>query len=576
MKKDKGDPGDIDKLRRQAETQYLASRNGPVADDAAIPLETQRLIYELQVHQIELEMQNEELQRARTEVEEGLARYTNLYEFAPVGYFNLGRDGLIRQVNLTGARLLGLERSRLLGKRLAIFVTAECRRTFDELLTKAFEGRTQGACEVVLHSEGAAPPTVELTVVASPDVQECRVVVSDISERKQAERERAQAALQLQQIQTHSMEAIATLAGGIAHDFNNILAGLLGKLSLLELDFSETGKASSDLQDMKDLVDRAANLTKQLLGFACRGKYDVQPLDLVHVAKKASALFGRRHKDITIQLDFAPGLPAVLMDRSQLDQVLLNLLSNAAQAMPKGGLLCLRAESTQLTHEEVAAHGVAPGHFVKLVVADTGVGMDEATQARIFEPFFTTKHKGQGAGLGLASVYGILKSHAGFITVDSTLGKGATFTLFLPATDRPNTEEKTPPPRLQRGEGRKILVVDDEEMLRNVCARLLQRLGYEVLTASGGKQAVDLVRQHGKEISLVILDMVMPDMSGSQTYDALQKVAPGLKVLLCTGYSIDGQAQEIIDRGCNGFLQKPFDVATLSAKLQETLATNQT
>jgi two-component system cell cycle sensor histidine kinase/response regulator CckA len=263
-------------------------------------------------------------------------------------------------------------------------------------------------------------------------------------------------------------------------------------------------------------------------------------------------------------------LRAVLMDHTQLEQVLLNLLVNAAQAMPRGGHLLLSAENADLTSAQVDPYGATAGRFVKLVVTDTGVGMDAATQARIFEPFFTTKRRGEGTGLGLASVYGILKSHAGIITVTSEVGTGTSFTLFLPASDRVIEKDKRPIASIQRGTGT-ILVVDDEEKFAQVFARLLRKIGYDVLTASGGRQAIEIVTQHGKTISLVILDMIMPEMSGSQTYDALHKIEPKLKVLLSTGYTINGQVQEVLDRGCNGFIQKPFDITTLSAKVREIL-----
>jgi CheY-like chemotaxis protein len=240
--------------------------------------------------------------------------------------------------------------------------------------------------------------------------------------------------------------------------------------------------------------------------------------------------------------------------------------------MPDGGRLLLHAENTELgsESEEVKFHGAAPGRFIKLLITDTGHGMDAATQARIFEPFFTTKDVGQGTGLGLASVYGIIKGHGGFIRVESQPGEGATFTLLLPATDRRPVSERALAALIQHGRGT-ILVVDDDELVLKGSARMLEQIGYDVLTASGGKQAIELLRQQGEKISLVVLDMTMPEMSGSETYDRLMQIAPGAKVLLCSGFSIEGQAQKILARGCNGFIQKPFDIATLSAKLLEIL-----
>jgi PAS domain S-box-containing protein len=732
MKKRQNEVEDSSNLRRRAEEQFAARRSDNIADKANLPSETRRLLHELQVHQIELEMQNEELQRSRIEVEEGLSRYTELYEFAPIGYLTLNREGEIRHMNLTGTQLLGLERSRLIGKRLAVLVDADSRAIFNTFLTKVFEDGTKQSCDVLVRPELGSPFAVEFSAIASDGAEECRVVATDITarkrsetlmavrlrlqelacahtpgeflqraldevelitgsrlgffhylaadertpllqvwstrtvgqggtapeknlhygvghgdiwedclrkrtpiihndydrpsnrcvlpasrtplirevvvpifragkivailglgnketryttddvstisfladmaweiaERRRAEQEREQ--LQLQLAQAQKMEAIGTLAGGIAHDFNNILAGILGGLTLVELELEEGSVSKSDIQEMKALVNRGAELTKQLLGFARLGKYDLRPLDLKRVVAKTSAMYGRVHTDITIRLDIATDLPAVLMDHLQLEQVLLNLFVNAGQAMPQGGQLLVRAENANLADDERVLRGVPPGLYARLRITDTGSGMDAKTMGRIFEPFFTTKGPGQGTGLGLASVYGIIKNHAGFIGVESEIGKGTTFTLLLPATERQVAEDKTPTATLVRGT-ETILVVDDEQQIVKVCARLLQRLGYEVLTASGGKEAIEIVRRYGVGISLVLLDMTMPEMSGRQTYEMLLKTLPGIKVLLSSGCSIEGQAQELIDHGCNGFIQKPFDAVQLSAKVREIL-----
>lgn len=530
-----------------------------------IPLpEMYRLVHELQVHQIELEQQNEELRQARIAIEDGLARYTELYEMAPVGYLTLGEDGVIQQVNRTGLRLLGLDGWPVAAKNLRSLIAAESRGIFQNFLTRVFSTGSKEVCEITLSSGRAAAVPVEMTGQATEQGQSCRLVITDISERRRAEE------LQAQLFQSQKMEAVGTLAGGVAHDFNNILGGILGGLSLLDLELGDLNPHHSDIQDMMATVERGTDLTKRLLGFSRQGNYDVRPLELARVVEKTSSLFGCTRRDITIQQYMAPGLRAVLMDHTQLEQVLLNLLVNAGQAMPTGGLVCWSAENVELGVDEVVRFDVAPGRFVKLSVSDTGVGMAEGTKKRIFEPFFTTKGPGQGTGLGLASVYGILKCHSGFITVASELGRGTTFTLFLPATDHPVAEEKAPALHLTQGTGT-ILIVDDEAVIVKFNARLIGRMGYEVLTASGGREALEILRNHPSKISLVILDMIMPDMSGRQTFDAIQSVAPGTKVLLSSGYSIDGQAQEILARGCKGFIQKPFTAAALSEKLREIL-----
>ncbi len=385
------------------------------------------------------------------------------------------------------------------------------------------------------------------------------LVTRDVTERKRREAEHAR--LQAELAQAHKMEAVGTLAGGVAHDFNNILGGVLGGLSLLEAEIGPTARIRVELDEMKALVTRGADLSKQLLGFARHGKYDVKPLDLAQVVERTSAMFGRTHRDVAIAIETAPDLRPVLMDHVQLEQVLLNLFVNAAQAMPDGGRLTVRA-----------ANGAAApdGRFVTLVVTDTGIGMDDATRARIFEPFFTTKGPGKGTGLGLASVYGIVAHHRGTISVTSTPGVGTSFTLRLPAADGVVTPERPPTGRLQAGHGT-VLIVDDEPQMVRVYGRMLEKAGYRVLTALSGALAIEQVRAHGAEIALVILDMTMPEMSGARTFDAVRALVPDLKVLLSSGFGAEGQAQELLGRGCAGFIQKPFTAAELTAKLRELI-----
>ena len=422
--------------------------------------------------------------------------------------------------------------------------------------------RFSDGAELWVHGRGA------LTLDASGAPLSMSGLIQDITEAKAAESERERLEEHLQHAQ--KMEAIGTLAGGVAHDFNNILGGILGGLSLLELELGDRAGVSADIENMKGLVQRGADLAKQLLGFARRGRYDAKPLDLERVVRDTGAMFGRTRRDVTLHYHFAPGLQAVLMDHTQLEQILLNLFLNAGQAMSSGGRILVTADNVLVADSEAAALQVETGRFVRLVVSDTGTGMDAATKARAFEPFFTTKPAGHGSGLGLASTYGIVRNHGGAITVESDLGKGATFTILVPATERRPADTRVRSAVRHEGSGT-ILVVDDEAPLRGVCAQLLTRMGYDVLTADGGRAALEVVDANRDRISLVILDLTMPDMSGAETFDAIRRTAPNQKVLLASGFSGEGQAQELLDRGCNGFIQKPFDMSTLSAKLRELL-----
>jgi CheY-like chemotaxis protein len=368
------------------------------------------------------------------------------------------------------------------------------------------------------------------------------------------------------------MEAIGTLAGGIAHDFNNLLMGVLGYTSLMLLDSDQQSTNHERLKSIEHLVESGADLTKQLLGFARGGKYEVKPTDINELVRRTSEIFGRTKKEITIHRNYQRNLYTADVDRGQIEQVLLNLFVNAWQAMPGGGDLYIETSNIILDETYTSLHSVQSGNFVKISVTDTGTGMDQAIQRRIFEPFFTTKGMGLGTGLGLASAYGIIKNHGGIINVYSEVGKGTTFTMYLPSSAREVIEEN-----IIHGEAKKrtgtVLIVDDQDMILTVAKDMLKALGYQVYTAQGGKEALTIYNEKKIEIDIVILDMIMPSMSGGETFDKLRAINPHVKVVLSSGYSINGQASEIMQRGCNGFIQKPFNIQELSQKIQEVLDT---
>jgi PAS domain S-box-containing protein len=384
----------------------------------------------------------------------------------------------------------------------------------------------------------------------------------DITERKRLE-------AQLQQAQ--KMEAIGTLAGGIAHDFNNVLMAIQGRTSLMLLNIDHDHPHFEHLGGTEDMVQRGAELTGQLLGFARGGKYEVKATDLNELIEKSCEMFGRTKREIRIHTKHQKEIWPVEVDRGQIEQVLLNLYVNAWQAMPHGGDLYVETSNVVLDNNYTKPFGADPGDYVKISVTDTGTGMDEATRQRIFDPFFTTKEMGRGTGLGLASAYGIVNNHGGIINVYSEKGKGSTFNIFLPASKRRATVRKRKVAEKILKGTETVLLVDDERAIVDVGEEMLEKMGYTVLVAGSGKEAVEVYTQHMQEIDLVVLDMVMPDMGGGETYDKMKEKNPYVKVILSSGYSIDGEAAEILERGCDAFIQKPFNMKELSGKIREIL-----
>ena len=390
----------------------------------------------------------------------------------------------------------------------------------------------------------------------------------ELAERRRAEEEKAKIEAQFQHAQ--KMEALGTLASGIAHNFNNILMGIQGYTSLMLMEIDSDHPHYKRLRGIEQQVQSASTLTKQLLGYAREGKYEVKSTTLNQMVKETSDTFAMTKKDITVHLDLTEELYVIKADQGQIKQTLLNLYVNAAEAMPRGGDLYLK--TTNVTDQDIKdkPYRPKPGNYVLLTITDTGTGMDKKTMERIFDPFFTTKGMGKGTGLGLASVYGIIKAHGGYIDVDSAKGHGTTFSVYLPSSEAADSMKGQLSPEVLRGnEG--ILLVDDEDVIIDVGQQMLKTLGYQVYVAKSGREAIETYEANNDRIDMVILDMVMPDMGGGEAYDMIKKIDPSIRVLLSSGYSIDGEAAEILRRGCNGFIQKPFDVTQLSHKLREIL-----
>lgn len=385
--------------------------------------------------------------------------------------------------------------------------------------------------------------------------------IRDITDRKILER---------QLVHAQKMEAIGTLAGGIAHNFNNLLMSIQGYASLMLIE-TDTGHSHYEmLKKIEKQVTSGSKMAGQLLGYAREGKYEIKPIDLNLLIQDNSFTFGTARKEIKVNLELEKNLFPIEADYGQIEQVLMNIFVNAADAMPIGGDLFIKTANT--THKNMLgkSYKAKPGNYVVLEIRDTGMGMDQETIDRIFEPFFTTKDVGRGTGLGLASVYGTVKGHGGYIDVHSEYGQGTTFKIYLPASLYGLHGEKEMSEDIEEGE-ETILFIDDEDTVLEVGELMLQRLGYKVIPAANGADALEAYEQNRSDIDMVILDMIMPDIGGGETYDQLRKLNPDVKVLLSSGYSIDGQAIEIMNRGCDGFIQKPFTLNKLAEKTREVL-----
>jgi len=369
---------------------------------------------------------------------------------------------------------------------------------------------------------------------------------------------------------SRKIEAVGTLAGGVAHDFNNLLMGIQGNVSLMQMGTDQAHPDYERLKNIEKQIQSGARLTSHLLGYARKGKYEVIPLDLNRLVEDTSDTFGRTKKQITIHRELAKDLFAIEADPTQIEQVLLNLCVNAADAMPGGGDMTLK--TTNVTHRDMKGklYEPKPGSYVLLAVTDTGTGMYKKTMERIFDPFFTTKEMGRGTGLGLASAYGIIKGHGGYIDADSIRGRGTTFSIYLPASKKKVRTVAKTAERLVKGTGT-VLLVDDEEVILEVGRELLEALGYRVLLAQDGKEAVKVYGKNQDQIDIVVLDVVMPGMGGGEAYDRMKDINPDIKVLLSSGFSIDGEASKILERGCNGFIQKPFTMKELSGEIGKIL-----
>jgi nitrogen-specific signal transduction histidine kinase/ActR/RegA family two-component response regulator len=389
------------------------------------------------------------------------------------------------------------------------------------------------------------------------------LIARDITEHKKIEQQLHQA---------NKLQALGTLAGGIAHNFNNLLMGMQGHASLIRVGSKPDPDPEliKHVNGIEQCIQSAAHLTKQLLGLARGGKYEISTVDLNELLLDSASMFGRTRKEIEIHTKLCHEQVVVNVDQNQIEQVMLNLFVNAWQAMPNGGDLYLETSAVTLDEAYCQSHKIDPGCFCKISVTDTGIGMNEETRQRVFDPFFSTKETDRGTGLGLACVYGIVKNHGGVVDVSSKINCGTTFNVYLPTTSMGVIKEVELKDKTIKGSGT-VLLVDDEAMVIDVGKPMLETLGYQVFVSINGQEAIDMVARFGVAIDLVILDLIMPGMDGGEVFDHIRNIQPDMPVILSSGYSLNRQASEIIDRGCNGFIQKPFSLSQLSLKVKSVL-----
>ena len=511
--------------------------------------------------------------RAEEALRESEDRYRRLVELAPDAIV-VHSAGKIVFLNAAGARLIGAASAEeLIGRELLEFVHPDSRAAVVERMRVMLE---QGQSvpritERFLRLDGSA---VEVDVIATPlryhDAPAVLVVARDVSERLR--REEAQRVLEEQLRQAQKMEAVGQLAGGIAHDFNNLLTTILTMCQMLEAELPAEAVYQADLAAIRGAAQHGSELTRKLLAFSRHHQLQLRPVQVEPLVSEFLRMARRVvPEDVAVRLEAEAPEAAVTADPAALEQILMNLVTNARDSMPSGGKLTIHVARAVLGAEEARARGQGtPGEYVVLSVADTGVGMDAETQRRIFEPFFTTKPVGQGTGLGMPMVYGLVKDHGGFVQVDSEIGRGTTIRVYLPAGARTRSADGATGPQL-RGGNETILLVEDDEALRRAGTRVLKKYGYTVITASDGVEALDIMRHGKRPPDLIVSDVVMPHTSGPQFLQALHAAGVSPRILFTSGYT----ARDVHDRmplePDVPFLAKPWSITELVRRVREIL-----
>ncbi|MCX5867727.1 MAG: ATP-binding protein [Proteobacteria bacterium] len=560
-----------DNLRQRVEEKARAkTAQMPGNLDALSPKAERQLLHELRVHQIELGIQNEELLLTQAELEASRARYLDLYEQAPVGYFTLSETGLILEANLKASTMLGVARGALAKKPLSRFVLPEDQDIYYRQNKRLFETGALQVCELRLVKKDSTFFWARLEAAAPQDADGapvCHAVISDISERKRIEKEF---------LKVSKLESLSLLAGGIAHDFNNILTGIMANISIARHLIKPGEDALEPIMDAEQASIRARDLIRQLLLFSRGGSQARESTSLAGLLREVTG-FILSGSNVAPRFILSDALWPIEADAGQIYQVFENLVINAKQAMNKGGTLDIRGENVVVGEE--SAPILKPGRYVRISVKDEGEGIPEQTLARIFDPYFTTKK--EGSGLGLAIAFSIIKNHDGHINVESRAGEGTTFEIYLPAlaSDEEARVEMTgrSDGQTENGKGR-ILVMDDEESIRKTLGRLLGFMDYRVDFAACGEEAIEMYRkakESGKDYTAAIMDMTVPGkMGGREAAGIINEIDPEARLIVSSGYSDDDLMTNYKFYGFIGVMVKPYTLKELQETLEKVINKN--